>query len=43
MPEHSDDAPLLPGLKPVLELLQSEPQRIDLGFLQKGLAQPRSS
>lgn len=37
MPEHSDDAPLLPGLKPVLELLQSEPQRIDLVFCKKGL------
>lgn len=37
MPEHSDDAPLLPGLKPVLELLQNEPQRIDLVFCKKGL------
>ncbi|WP_165177300.1 RNA methyltransferase [Desulfovibrio sp. ZJ369] len=37
MSEHSDDAPLLPGLKPVLELLQSEPQRIDLVFCKKGL------
>ena len=30
-------APLLPGLKPVLELLQSDPQRIDLVFCRKGL------
>ncbi len=29
--------PLLPGLKPVLELLQSDPQRIDLVFCRKGL------
>lgn len=29
--------PLLPGIKPVLELLQSEPGRVDTLFLKKGL------
>lgn len=29
-------APLLPGIKPVLELLQSAPERVDAVFLRKG-------
>ena len=29
-------APLLPGIKPVLELLQSAPERVDTVFLRKG-------
>jgi 23S rRNA (guanosine2251-2'-O)-methyltransferase len=39
MNTHSLDeqAPLLPGIKPVLELLESEPARIDLLLLRKGL------
>jgi 23S rRNA (guanosine2251-2'-O)-methyltransferase len=32
-----ESAPLLPGVKPVLELLESEPARIDMLFLRKGL------
>ncbi len=32
-----NQAPLLAGIKPVLELLQSEPQRVDTLFLKKGL------
>ncbi|MDO5484426.1 MAG: RNA methyltransferase [Desulfovibrionaceae bacterium] len=35
-----DEAPLLPGLKPVLELLTNEPQRVDLVFCKKGLRSP---
>ena len=33
----SDKAPLLPGVKPVLELLLSNPSRIDLVYCKKGL------
>lgn len=33
-------APLLPGLKPVLELLRDTPQRIDLVYCRKGLRSP---
>ena len=33
----STDSALLPGLKPVLELLRSAPHRIDSVFLRKGL------
>jgi len=40
MVDNFDTAPLLPGLKPVLELLTSEPQRIDLVFCKKGLRSP---
>lgn len=32
----SQDVPLLPGIKPVLELLETDPQRIDTVFLRKG-------
>lgn len=32
-----ESAPLLPGVKPVLELLESEPARVDMLFLRKGL------
>ena len=40
---HSDEAaPLLPGLKPVLELLSSDPQRIDCIFCKKGLRGPEA-
>ena len=35
--QSATSAPLLPGLKPVLELLQSDPQRIDLVYCRKGL------
>ena len=31
------ETPLLPGMKPVLELLRTDPQRIDLVFCKKGL------
>lgn len=31
-----EQAPLLPGVKPVLELLQSSPERVDAVFLRKG-------
>ena len=37
MHNETEQAPLLPGLKPVLELLASEPQRIDCVFCKKGL------
>ena len=37
------DAPLLPGIKPVLELLQSEPHRVDTLFLRKGLRSRETS
>lgn len=30
------DAPLLPGVKPVMELLESSPERVDAVFLRKG-------
>lgn len=40
MSQHSEETPLLPGLKPVLELLASEPQRIDLVYCRKGLLSP---
>ena len=40
MSHHSEEVPLLPGLKPVLELLASEPQRIDLIYCKKGLRSP---
>lgn len=38
MQKNEDDAdtPLLPGFKPVLELLRSAPERIDVIFLRKG-------
>ena len=42
-PNHGDamnqtsETPLLPGMKPVLELLRTDPQRIDLVFCKKGL------
>lgn len=36
-PASQPDAPLLPGIKPVLELLESEPHRVDTLFLRKGL------
>ena len=35
-PEAAEQAPLLPGVKPVLELLQSAPERVDAVFLRKG-------
>ena len=37
MHNETEEAPLLPGLKPVLELLSSDPQRIDCVFCKKGL------
>lgn len=39
-----DDAPplLLPGLKPVLELLEREPGRVDMLFIKRGLRTPES-
>lgn len=37
MSESTETTPLLPGLKPVLELLHSDPQRIDSVFCKKGL------
>ena len=40
MHNETEQAPLLPGLKPVLELLASEPQRIDCVFCKKGLRGP---
>lgn len=33
----TSETPLLPGMKPVLELLRNDPQRIDLVFCKKGL------
>lgn len=33
---HDREAPLLPGIKPVCELLQSAPERVDAVFLRKG-------
>ena len=33
----TSETPLLPGMKPVLELLRTDPQRIDLVFCKKGL------
>ena len=36
-------APLLPGIKPVLELLQSEPHRVDTLFIRKGLRSRETS
>ncbi len=36
-------APLLAGIKPVLELLQTEPQRVDTLFLKKGLRHQEAS
>lgn len=38
-----DCAPVLPGLKPVLELLQAAPQRIDTLFVRKGLRHAESA
>ena len=38
----SEEAPLLPGLKPVLELLSSDPQRVDCVFCKKGLRSPEA-
>lgn len=35
-------APLLPGIKPVLELLRDTPQRIDLVYCRKGLRSPEA-
>ena len=40
MHNETEEAPLLPGLKPVLELLSSDPQRIDCVFCKKGLRGP---
>lgn len=40
MHNQTEETPLLPGLKPVLELLASEPQRIDCVFCKKGLRGP---
>ncbi len=37
MKNASHSAPLLAGIKPVLELLQSDPQKVDTLFLRKGL------
>ncbi len=37
MPSDASPTPLLPGLKPVLELLHDDPQRIDHLFCKKGL------
>lgn len=42
MHNQSDEAPLLPGLKPVLELLAREPRRIDCVFCKKGLRAPEA-
>ena len=39
----SQNPALLPGIKPVLELLQSEPQRVDTLFLKKGLRSRETS
>ncbi len=39
----SKNAPLLAGIKPVLELLQSQPQRVDTLFLKKGLRHAEAS
>lgn len=35
-PEAREQAPLLPGIKPVLELLREAPERVDAVFLRKG-------
>ncbi|MDL2266586.1 RNA methyltransferase [Desulfovibrio sp. OttesenSCG-928-G15] len=35
-PGNTEDAPLLPGVKPVLELLLESPDRVDAVFLRKG-------
>ncbi|RRD70603.1 MULTISPECIES: RNA methyltransferase [unclassified Desulfovibrio] len=40
MHDSSSDISLLPGLKPVLELLGSDPRRIDCVFCKKGLRGP---
>lgn len=40
MHEPSEDAPLLPGMKPVLELLERDPRRIDTIFCRKQLHSP---
>ncbi|MCI7567881.1 RNA methyltransferase [Desulfovibrio sp.] len=37
MPSDASPTPLLPGLKPVLELLHDDPQRIDHVYCRKGL------
>lgn len=42
MPNENDTAPLLPGLKPVLELLAGEPRRVDCVFCKKGLRSPET-
>lgn len=34
--DEGQEAPVLPGIKPVLELLQSTPERVDAVFLRKG-------
>lgn len=34
--EQDSEAPMLPGIKPVLEMLEDSPQRIDTVFLRKG-------
>ncbi len=39
----TSNAPLLAGIKPVLELLQSDPQRVDTLFLKKGLRHQEAS
>ncbi len=43
MKNSSLNAPLLAGIKPVLELLQSDPQRVDTLFLKKGLRSAEAS
>lgn len=43
MPPTGPEAPLLPGLKPVLELLHSTPERVDCLFVRKGLHSPEST
>lgn len=36
-PREETDAPLLPGLKPILELLECAPRRVDMVLIKKGL------
>lgn len=36
-PREEKEAPVLPGLKPVLELLECDPQRVDMVLIKKGL------
>lgn len=37
------DTPVLPGLKPVLELLEREPRRVDMLLIKKGLRTPETA